>query len=334
MGNSNMIYKKTQRLARDSLRLIKTKLPHHLTIGRAITYLRRKSLVDDHLVYIYIVDEQDILLGVVRVRDLLLQNPQKPVHSIMQTNVISVHELDTLHEALCIMENRHLLAIPVVDNRNRLLGVIDIRDYFEEAIDVDSSKKRWQIFQTLGLMLHEEGLDRKIVWKVYKSRMPWIFCNMIGGFLCAFISNIYKDVLSNILVLAMFTPLVLALSEAISMQAMTQSIIDIGKKTQSFTHFIKNLYHDVRLFSLLAISSGVIVGSTSLLWKKGFGPALIIASSIMISVTSTALLGVMIPVLIHKWRLDPKIASGPVVLMLADVFTISVYLSLGFYFLL
>lgn len=322
-----------QRPARDCLREIKTKILVDLTIGRAITLLRRRQ-VDEHLSYIYVVDAEDVLLGVVRVRDLLLKNPHSPIRDIMESRVITVHEEDSLHNALALMENHHLLAIPVIDDQSRLLGIIDIRDYFEEAVDIDSSKKRWQIFQTLGFLLLEEGGMKPSPWKNYLARMPWIFCNMVGGFLCAAISNIYEDVYAKVLLLAMFTPLVLALSESISMQAMTQSIVDIGKHLNLWHQWVKNLFQELKLFLLLATSSGLIVGSVSLLWGDGLAPAAIIAISIMISVTITALIGILIPVLIHRWRLDPKIASGPIVLMLADVLTITIYLTLGFWLLL
>jgi magnesium transporter len=159
--------------------------------------------------------------------------------------------------------------------------------------------------------------------------MPWIFCNMFGGFLCATIANVYSEVLAKELILAMFTPLVLALSEAISMQAMTQSVIDMGRRMNLWVQKLKSLFHDLKLFSMLALTSGIIVGTVSLLWGEGLLPAGIIAVSIIVSVTVTALIGVLIPFVIHRWKLDPKIASGPVVLMLADVITITIYLALG-----
>lgn len=326
-----MVQKNLQRPARDCLHEVNTKISDQLTIGRAITILRRRK-IEENVLYIYVVNEEDVLLGVVRIRDLLLKDPRLFVRDIRERKVLTIHADHSLHEGLTLMEKHHLLAIPVVDDQNHFLGIIDIRYYFEEAVDIDSSKKRWQIFQTLGLILLEEGGRKPSTLKSYSARMPWIVCNMVGGFLCALISNIYADVLKEILILAMFTPLVLSLSESISMQAMTQTIIDIGKHFHFWRQMGATLFHESKLFLLLAISSGAIVGSVSLLWGDGFGPALVIAASIMISVTVTALIGAIVPLMIHKWKLDPKIASGPVVLMLADVLTMSLYLSLGFWF--
>lgn len=324
--------KKLQAPVRNCMREVKTTVYVDLSIGRAITHLRRKH-IDENVVYIYVVDHDDILLGVVRIRDLLLRDPKMSIRDILDTKLITVHENQTLHEALITMEKHHLLAMPVVNERNKLLGVLDIRYYFEEAVDVDTSKKRWQLFQTLGLILDSKG-KRISTLRNYSRRMPWILCNMVGGLLCAVISDLYEVVLAKVIILAMFIPLVLSLSESISMQAMTQSILDIGKHFSFWRQSMRYLFQESKLFSLLAITSGIIVGIFSLLWGEGWGPSIVITCSIMVSVTITAFIGALIPLMIHTWKLDPKIASGPIVLMLADVITTTIYLSLGFWWLL
>ncbi|MCB1084922.1 MAG: magnesium transporter, partial [Chlamydiia bacterium] len=169
--------------------------------------------------------------------------------------------------------------------------------------------------------------------KGYRSRMPWIFCNMFGGFACAVISRIFEIVLAKVLLLAMFIPLVLTLSESISMQSMTQSMQLIMKGSRRWSYIFSSLVREWQVVALLAVSSGLIVGSVSLLWGEGFGPGLIITFGIMISVYLTATIGSAIPLILHARKWDPRVAAGPVVLMFADVLTTLIYLSLGTWWL-
>ena len=195
---------------------VKTVVYEHETIEEALQHLRERHICDK-ILYFYVVDSGYHLKGMVSTRDLLLKEPQTLISSITSLNIITLHAEQTLKEAMEMMEVQRLLALPVVDDHKKLLGTVDVSIYLSEAVDVANTKKRVQIFQMLGFIL-EEGKPFSIM-KNYKIRMPWIFCNMFGGVACAVISNMYEAVLEKALILAMFIPLVLSLSESISMQA-------------------------------------------------------------------------------------------------------------------
>lgn len=301
------------------------------SIEEALKELRQKD-IHDKILYFYVVDQEYHLVGVVSARDLLLKPQQLSIGEIMDKNVVTLQADQNLAEAMALLETQHLLALPVLDENNKFLGVIDVGHYLEESVDVANTKQRLQIFQMLGFFL-DEG-KKTSVWNSYKSRMPWIFCNMLGGIGCAIISRFYQDVLSKVLILAMFIPLVLSLSESISMQSMTQSLNMPSNQRLFNENPFRAVFRQWKLFVMLGVSCGVIVGSTSLLWGDGIGPAITICFGIMFSVVITALIGSMVPVLLHSKRLDPKVASGPVVLMSADILTTLIYLSLAYFLLL
>lgn len=316
---------------KDRVRKVESLLQIHQNVDEAIHHIRRVHILDRNIFYFYVVDEHNKLLGIISTRDLLVSSPDTPVATLLNTKIKSVPSNYTMRETLLLMQKFHLLALPVVDN-GYLMGVIDMQDYFEESIELDTSKKRDQIFQTLGFVL--EGAEKQSTLHKYVTRAPWMFCNMIGGLLCAVISNFYEVVLLKAIVLAMFIPLVLALSESISMQSMTQSMHEMGKNV----HFMKKigsyLRHESKLFVLIAVSCGILIGLCARLWGDGWGPALVIGTGITISVVVSAIIGVLIPVALRLVKLDPRIASGPVVLMLADAVTTTIYLSLAGFWLL
>ncbi len=317
--------------ARESARPVKSLLTFNQTVQDAIDHIRTTKFTDQSVVYFYVVDDAHHLLGVISTRDLLTYPAETCIREITNTKVRTISGSQTTYQGLLLMQKNHLLAMPVVD-KGKFIGVLDIQHYFEETFKIPNTKKRMEIFQTLGFML-EEG-HQQTTWKKYTTRVPWIFCNMIGGIACAVISDFYEVVLLKVIVLAMFIPLVLSLSESISMQSMTQSMHEIGRGYSFFKQSVKYLVHEAKLFVLISITCGSVVGFLSLLWGDGWGPALTIAAAIMISVVVTAIIGAIVPMLLHSWKLDPKIASGPIVLMFADIITTMIYLSLAFWWLI
>lgn len=316
---------------RDFIVPVRTTIHVEHTVEEALRYLRDKHITDE-IIYIYVVDEERTLIGVVPTRRLLLTEPQVPIREIMGTHLISLKGDQTLQEAMEFLETHHLLALPVVDDRNHLLGVIDVGLYLEEKIDVASARHRSDIFQMIGMYV-EEG-KRPSAWFGYRSRMPWIFCNMFGGFACAVISRVFELVLAKVLLLAMFIPLVLTLSESISMQSMTQSMQLIKNRTRRWSYTIKSLIREWQIVAMLAITSGIIVGTVSLLWGDGIAPGFVIMFGIMCSVYITSTIGSAVPLILHARKWDPRVAAGPVVLMFADVITTLIYLTLGTWLLL
>ena len=326
-----MAFSNLHRKAKECVANVQTILYEDDTIDKALQNIRGKD-IHDQVLYFYVLNHEGKLVGVVSTRELLLRDKEKTIKEMMSKNIIYLHEDQTLDEAMVIMESQQLLALPVLDHEGKFLGVIDVSHYLEESVDVANTKKRMQIFQMMGFVL-DEG-KQVSTWHSYRSRMPWIFCNMFGGLACAVISRLYELVLSKVLLLAMFIPLVLSLSESISMQAMAQSLHLPHSSKYGKEHPLKKIFRQWKIFSLLAVSCGVIVGGISLFWGDGIEPAFVIMAGIMISIFITALIGAAVPILLHTKRLDPKVASGPVVLMMADVITTTIYLTIATWLLL
>ncbi|HEX2582984.1 MAG TPA: magnesium transporter [Chlamydiales bacterium] len=321
-------------LSKDLLQFAKpvqTLLPMDVTIGEALTALRKKE-IQQKIIYFYVVDERQALKGVVSTRQLLLADPAKSVQEVMEQPVIKLHSKQTLKAALELFAKHPLLAIPLVDENGCLLGTIDIQMITNEAIDIADSRTRLDVFQMIGLSL-EDG-KKPSLRTGYRLRMPWLLCNVFSGIVCAIISRVFEVVLAKYLLLAFFIPLVLTLSESTSMQSMTQSLLFLRRPRFQWRTAIARGFREWQLTVLLAVSSGFIVGALSLLWGDGIKPSLCIGIGICLSVILSAIFGITLPVLLHRIKLDPKVASGPVVLMIADMLTTALYLSLAAWWLL
>jgi magnesium transporter len=298
------------------------------TIEEALASLRQKK-IGHKIIYFYVIDQEGKLLGVVPTRKLLLGNPKSHIREIMEYSLVRICADQTMQEAMELFAKHKLLALPVVERNGKLLGVIDVDLYLDESFEIVSAQRQSDIFQMIGLSL-EEGKKRS-VWKNYTLRMPWIFCNLAGGLVCALISRGNELVLGKTLLLAMFIPLVLTLSESVSMQSMTQTL-HLLKMAHPYGR--KRSFKEWRIAALIALSSALLVGLLSLLWGGGVKPSFIIGGGILLSILISSGISIMLPLFLHKTHLDPKVASGPVVLMLTDVLTTALYLSLASLFLL
>ncbi len=319
-------------LVKDSVLPVETVLYIDQTIEEAIRELRQRK-IDEQIVYFYVVDKEHYLIGVVSSRNLLLRDPSTKIADIMEKAVVRIDGDQTLEKAMELMAHHHLLAIPVVDDEGFLIGCIDVRMYMDDSVDIVDARFRRDVFQMIGLTI-EEG-RKQSVFRNYGMRMPWIFCNMAGGIGCAIISRVYEPVLLKVILLAMFIPLVLSLGESISMQSMSQSMQILRDRMHiSLARVLKQTIFDGQVVLLLAITSGIVVGALSLFWGEGLFPAIVIAISLLISITISALVGASLPLLLHIKKLDPKVACGPIVLALADIIGTAIYLTLGTWWLL
>lgn len=303
-----------------------TSLRGRFTVHEAIEDLRGRK-VDARAMYFYVVDDEDRLLGVISPRKLILSDGQAVLSDLMDRQVISMTEDTTLEEAMELFALYRLLAIPVTDGQGRLTGQVDVTLYAEEAMDLGEARRVADLFQLIGLSLQQVRQGR--AWPAYRMRMPWLLCNIAGGVACAGIAAAFQAVLAQVIMIAMFIPLVLTLSESISMQSMTIGLHYLRAGTPNWKRLWGRATHEWRTALLLGATSAILVAVAATFWGQGGRPVLAIASAIMASMVISASLGTAIPALLHLLRLDPRVAAGPVVLMIADVTTMIVYLGLA-----
>lgn len=292
----------------------------------------REHKIEEKIIYLYAVDKHFRLKGIVSTRSLILSAPTRTVQEIMEHDLISISAKQTMKDALETLTKHRLLAVPVVDEDTHLMGMIEIQLFLEGAMNIYHKKNPTDIFHILGVAIEEGKMQS--AWSSFRIRMPWLCCNLVGGTACAIISHHFELILAKVLLLAMFIPLVLTLSEAISMQSMSYSIQNANPKEISWKSIIQRVFHEGKMVILIAITCGFVVGGLSLFWGGGTAPALTLLFGVGFSVLTAASLGAAIPLLLHLKKFDPKLAAGPIVLMFVDVLTTTIYLALATWWLL
>ena len=274
--------------------------------------------------YFYVVDDHGKLVGVLPARRLVAAAPEQTVRGIMEHNVVAIPDWATVLIASEYFATRRLLAFPIVNGAGQLKGVVDVSLFTDEVIDLAKSTYD-DIFQLIGV----HGTAQSSTWIAFRDRFPWLLCNIAGGLIAAFIASRFEHLLQEVIVLSLFIPIVLALGESVSMQALTLTLHGMADGPVVWSRLFGALWKEFKTATLLGLGCGLVVGLVVFLWRGQTVVAASIFLSIAFSMIIACLLGVAIPGLLRALKADPGIAAGPVVLASADVVTLLLYFGLG-----
>jgi magnesium transporter len=302
-------------------------LPAASTVRDALDRIRNQQLPPGNLVYFYVLEEDGRLVGVLQTRKLLSSPLDQPVSAIMSTRLIAVPETMTLMEAGEMFIQHRFLAFPVVDAQGRLTGVIDIRLFSSDLLDLEERSQANTVFETLGVRISESR--ERSNWTVFRARFPWLLATIASGTTCALLVGMFELTLARSLVLAFFLTLVLGLGESVSMQTMAIVVHAFNHRAPRRGWALLTLRRELWRTFLLGLACSGTVGLIALLWKRDGVAALVIAGGILGSLLMGCVIGVCIPALVHRLKLDLRIASGPLTLALTDICTIAIYFSLA-----
>ncbi|HVS36691.1 MAG TPA: CBS domain-containing protein [Gemmataceae bacterium] len=311
---------------RDHLRRDFTRLRPEWTVGEATARLREHPSAAK-IDYFYVVDDKDRLHGVATARALVTSPADRPLTEVMIREVETLPATATVREACEKMRRRRLLALPVVDDAGGLIGVVDAELYTEEIRRLDDPAVRDDLFQQIGV--HAADATPRSPWRAFRRRFPWLGCNLAAGLLAAFLSSVFEKMLSQVVLLAFFFPLVLNLAESVSSQSVSLALQLLHGKPPTWRLMASRLHREARTGVLLGLGAGAVVALAALVWRGNVQVSLALLGGIAGGVAVSAVLGMVLPIGLRLLRLDPRVAAGPIALAAADVITILCYLTLA-----
>jgi len=297
-----------------------------MTIREALDTIRTRG-VGEQIVYFYVVDDEDRLVGVLPTRQLLMSDLNKKLHEVMVERMVTIPHNATVFEACEFFVMYKYLAFPIVDESKRILGVVDVNLFAEEVFDIADRDKTDFFFESLGFRL--SNVRDASPFRAFRYRFPWLLATITSGTACALLASLFGNTLVQTVVLAFFLTLVLGLGESVSMQSMTLAIHSLHTTRPTPRWYGRTLKREASTAVLLGGASGTVVGLIVWLWRGEPLAGLAIGSSIGLSLISACVLGLSIPTLLHSLKLDPKIGAGPITLALTDLATLMLYLSVA-----
>ncbi len=303
-----------------------------MTVGDALERIRREG-VGERVIYFYAVDEDDRLVGVVPTRRLLTAPLEAPLREIMVRRVVAIPANATILEACEFFVLYKFLAFPVVDEQRHVVGVIDANLFAEEILEAGESESRHvgnraalvspEFFEALGF--HIEQIRGASPWRSFRFRFPWLLVTVTGGTLSAILAGYFEATLAHSLVIAFFLTMVLGLNESVSMQSMSVTIHALRSVSVTWQWLATAFRREVTTAFLLGVACGSVVGAVVWIWRNDLPGAFVIGGSITLSLVTACAFGLGVPSLLHRFKLDPKVAAGPVTLALADFFALVIY---------
>jgi magnesium transporter len=307
-----------------------TKLLPEFTVQEALDYIRREG-VGEKIVYFYVVDEGGRLKGVLPTRRLLAAPLHQRISELMIPRVVAVPQTATVMDACDFFILHKFLALPVVDEKRRMVGVVDVGILTNEVFDV-AERQQWdEVFESIGFRLSQVRDASPL--RAFRFRFPWLMATIGSGTICALLASAYEMTLAKSLVLAFFLTLALGLGESVSIQAMTITIQALRSARPTVRWYLRTLRREAATAILLGTGCGTIVGLIVWLWRGEAMAAVSIGASILLALVASCGFGLSIPTVLHACKLDPKIAAGPMTLALSDIFTLLFYFSLAAFLL-
>ncbi|MBU1161062.1 MAG: magnesium transporter [Proteobacteria bacterium] len=294
-------------------------LQEDTTAGEAIQSLQKEHLDVEMPFYLYVVDTNGKLIGVSSLRQLVVVPPKTPLKNFMTTDVFAVKTNMDQEEVAKIVARYDILAVPVVDDTNKLVGIVTVDD----VIDIIREEATEDILKMVGV--GEEFVETTSIFKNIKMRMPWLFASCVGGIIASFIIGYFQSSLSKLAYLAAFIPVIMGMGGNIGVQSATITVRGLATGRLNIRDIWSVVSKQLMVGLILGLFYGFVVGLVAQLKYSRELFALAVGLGVLSSMTLAALAGSLVPMTLAKINIDPAIASGPFVTTAIDIISVSFY---------
>ena len=297
-------------------------LREDVTAREAIESLQTEHSDVEMAFYLYVVDEYGKLVGVSSLRQLVVVSPETPLKEFMITDVFSVQTDMDQEEVARLVARYDILAVPVVDGSNRLVGIVTVDD----VIDILRKEATEDILKMAGA--GEEFVETKSILKSTRIRLPWLFASCLGGIFAFFIIGKYESSLSKIAYLAAFIPVIMGMGGNIGTQSSTIVVRGLATGRINARDIWSVVLKELSIGLILGLVYGLLIGAVAQFRYSLEALALSVALAVICSMSIAALVGSLVPMGFARINIDPAVATGPLVTTAIDI------ISVFFYFLI
>ncbi|MGD8240454.1 MAG: magnesium transporter [Armatimonadota bacterium] len=298
-------------------------VPEGVTAGDALKVLQAGVVNRETLSYVYAVDDQDRLVGVVDLRELVTADPAAPLKSFHVTPVVQVTPGVDQEQVAQLCKTYELLALPVVDDDGRLLGTVTVDDVME-IMDDEATE---DISMMAGTDARE--LMRKSALRVAQIRLPWILVCLLGSGFSAFIIRAFEVTLKEAIVLVAFIPIIVATGGNSGLQSATITVRGLALGIVQSWGVRTLLMREVLTAVIIGVVCGATLGTLGGLWAQQTVIGWIVGLSLCAAILVATTLGAVTPVVLDRLRVDPAVASGPFITTANDALGLMIYFTIA-----
>lgn len=290
------------------------------SIRETLKYLQKEAPDAESVYYLYVIDKKEILKGVVSLRDIVCTDFDTKISEITNTNVIALkYDMDQ-EEVANAFEKYGFLSMPVVDEKEKLLGIVTADDIMEIIKDESTED-----IHRLGGIDEEEKVDGTLGESI-RSRLPWLMVNLLTALLASAVVGFFEGTIAQVVTLATFMPIVTGMGGNAGTQTLTIIVRGIALGELNIENARKIFFKEV----LVGLSTGVAIGASiaviGYIWERNFMFGIVIGVAMILNMVVATIAGYIVPVILKKLKIDPALASAVFVTTATDV--------LGFFFFL
>ncbi|MBR1483376.1 MAG: magnesium transporter [Ruminococcus sp.] len=297
-----------------------------MTAEMAIKRIRRTGVDKETIYTCYVNDDYNRLIGITTVKDLLLAEDDDLVKDMMEENVISVHTLADQEEVAKIFSDYDFLAVPVVDNEQRIVGIVTIDD----AIDVIREEATEDIEKMAAVLPSDKPYMRTSVWGIYKKRVPWLLILMLSATFTSTIISSFDSMLASVIILSSFIPMITGSGGNAGSQASVSVIRALSLGEIEFKSMFKVLWKELRVAVLCGLTLATANFIKLMIFDlRGNENAVVIALVVSLTLVGTIIMakivGSSLPLLSSKIGLDPAVMANPLITTVCDSLSLLIY---------
>ena len=298
-------------------------VPPDWNVGQAIDYMRETTELPDHFYELYVVDEGGHFLGAVPLDRLLRSKRPVPILDLMEKDRPRVSAVQDQEEVARLFQRYNWVTAPVVDTGDRLVGVItfdDVADVIEEEAEED--------IHALGGITRDEQLSDS-VWKIARGRFNWLLVNLATAFLASSMLGLFEGQLQKMVALAVLAPIVASQGGNATTQTMTVAVRALATRDLSDSNAWRVIKRELMVGVFNGVAFAIITGVAAYIWFKVPGLGFVIGLAMICNLIAAALGGILIPLVLHRLKFDPAVASSPFVTTVTDVVGFFSFLSIA-----
>jgi magnesium transporter len=294
-----------------------------LTADEAIQVLRRTAQEAETVYYVYVVNDQNQLVGVVSLREMILAVPGARIEEVMRTGPIRVSVGTDREEVARVVAKYDFLAVPVVNDKEELLGIVtvdDVLDVIEEEATED--------YLRLASVHQERYLELSVLQRA-RRRLPWLMALLFGAVLAGSVVQYYEDTLAGVVALAFFMPVIAGGPGNVGTQTMAVMVRGLATGEVDARRVARLLFKEFRVGVVVGGVSGLVLAGIATLWQDSALLGLVVGTSLAVAMATATAIGTLFPLLISRMGVDPAVASGPFITTVMDVISLMIYFTVA-----
>ncbi|GAB6926549.1 magnesium transporter [Paenibacillus sp. JCM 10914] len=303
-------------------------IPQHYTVTEVVQKLKTYVSITETINYLYVVDDDKQLIGVVSFRGLILAEPDAAIVDIMHTRVHAVPVDADQEEVARIIQQYDFVAIPVVEQDNKLVGIITVDDILDVVIqeaDEDFRKMNATSGKTIDF-------NTKATVAAYR-RLPWLILLLFIGLISGSIISQFEETLAQVVALAFFMPMIAGMTGNTGTQSLAVIVRGLTTKQMDKSLVYRLLARELKVGVIIGVVCGILISLIAYFWQGNLYLGLVVGISLIATLIVGTMAGTIIPLVLSRLKVDPAVASGPLITTINDILSLVIYFGIATLFL-